>query len=149
MDPNIRAAKSAAAMWAEDRASQDLGMVLEHVGPGTATLSMRVRPDMANGHGICHGGYLFTLADSAFAFACNSYNRATVARHNAITYLAPAQVDEALTATAREVDRTGRSGVYDVEITGKGGRRLALFRGESREITGQHFNEEKPAEAQE
>lgn len=95
-----------------------------------------------NGHGICHGGYIFTLADSAFAFACNSYNQLVVAQQNQITYLAPGKADERLTATALEKSKTGRSGVYDVTVTGEDGRVIALFRGLSRTIKGQHFEEE-------
>jgi len=97
---------------------------------------------MLNGHRICHGGYIFTLADSAFAFACNSYNQNTVAQQNQITYLAPGKQGEILTATATEVSRTGRSGVYDVVVTGEDARTIALFRGLSRSIKGQHFSEE-------
>jgi acyl-CoA thioesterase len=103
---------------------------------------MKVRDDMLNGHGICHGGFIFTLADSAFAFACNSYNQNTVAQQNQITYLTPGQAGEILTATASEVSRMGRSGIYDVTVTGEDGRTVALFRGLSRTVKGQHFPEE-------
>lgn len=116
-------------------------MSLDEVGPGRAVISMPVRADMANGHGICHGGFIFTLADSAFAFACNSYNHRVVAQHNSITYLAPGHLGEQLTATAVEVSRAGRSGIYDVTVTGADGRQLALFRGHSRQIKGTHFEE--------
>lgn len=129
-------------MFAKDRASPGLGMQIKAVGPGTATMTMKVRPDMLNGHDICHGGFIFSLADSAFAFACNSYNRNTVAQQNQITYLAPGKQGETLTATASEVSRAGRSGVYDVVVTGEDGRRVALFRGLSRTVKGQHFPEE-------
>lgn len=139
--PQIRAERSAAAMWAQDLASQTLGMELTAVAPGQAVMTMRVRTDMLNGHGICHGGYIFTLADSAFAFACNSYNQLVVAQENSITYLSPAQPDEVLTASAVEQAKTGRSGVYDVTVTGADGRKLALFRGLSRQIKGHHFEE--------
>lgn len=105
---------------------------------------MSVRPDMLNGHGICHGGFIFTLADSAFAFACNSYNQTTVAQQNQITYLSPGQPEERLTAAAREVSRSGRSGIYDVTVTGEDDRVVALFRGLSRSINGQLFTEEEP-----
>ncbi|WP_421701458.1 hydroxyphenylacetyl-CoA thioesterase PaaI [Aliiroseovarius sp.] len=141
MTPKQRAERAAAAMWAGDRASQDAGMTLIAVGPGTATITMPIRADMANGHGIAHGGYIFTLADSAFAFACNSYNKNVVAQHNSITYLAPGQIGETLTATAREVALAGRSGIYDVLVTGEDGREIAQFRGHSRQIGGQHFDE--------
>lgn len=139
--PQIRAERSAAAMWAKDLASQSLGMELTAVAPGQAVMTMRVRTDMLNGHGICHGGYIFTLADSAFAFACNSYNQLVVAQENSITYLSPAQPDEVLTASAVEQAKTGRSGVYDVTVTGADGRKLVLFRGLSRQIKGHHFEE--------
>ncbi|WP_424942725.1 hydroxyphenylacetyl-CoA thioesterase PaaI [Aliiroseovarius crassostreae] len=141
MTPEMRAQRSADAMWADDPASQALGMSLDAVGPGRAVISMSVRADMANGHGICHGGFIFTLADSAFAFACNSYNHRVVAQHNSITYLAPGQLGERLTATAVEVSRAGRSGIYDVTVTGEDGRQVALFRGHSRQIKGHHFEE--------
>lgn len=136
-----RAARSAQAMWSADQASQALGMEITAVSPGGAVLTMRVRDEMLNGHGICHGGYIFTLADSAFAFACNSYNQLVVAQENTITYLAPGQAGELLTATAVEQSKTGRSGVYDVTVTGEDGRKVALFRGLSRQIKGQHFEE--------
>lgn len=142
MTPEARAQRCADAMWATDQASQSLGMQITHVGPGTATLTMQVRADMLNGHGICHGGMIFTLADSAFAFACNTYNQLTVAQQNQITYLAPGQADETLTATATETARHGRSGTYDVAVTGGDGRQIALFRGLSRTIAGTHFNED-------
>lgn len=136
-----RAERSSAQMWSTDRASQALGMEIVQVSPGSAVMTMRVRDEMLNGHGICHGGYIFTLADSAFAFACNSYNQLVVAQENTITYLSPGQPDELLTATAIEAARTGRSGVYDVTVTGEDGRKVALFRGLSRQIKGQHFEE--------
>lgn len=141
VSPQDRARRSADAMWSSDRASQALGMTLTDIGPGLATLTMPIREDMANGHGIAHGGYIFTLADSAFAFACNSYNQLVVAQQNAITYLSPGKVGELLTARAWEVTRSGRSGVYDVEVTGEDGRKVAVFRGQSRQINGTHFDE--------
>ncbi|NNE53455.1 MAG: hydroxyphenylacetyl-CoA thioesterase PaaI [Sulfitobacter sp.] len=145
MTPQERARKCAEIMFSNDVASPGLGMEIVEVGPGTATLTMRVRPDMLNGHEICHGGFTFTLADSAFAFACNTYNQNTVAQQNQITYLSPGQLDEILTATAQEVSRTGRSGIYDVTVTGEDGRQVALFRGLSRTVKGQHFAEEETA----
>ena len=144
MTPQLRAEKSAAAMWSTDTASQSLGMRIDHIAPGAADLSMVVTAAMLNGHGIAHGGYIFTLADSAFAFACNSYNQTTVAQQNQITYLSPGQPEERLTATAREVSRSGRSGIYDVTVTGEDDRVVALFRGLSRSIKGQLFTEEEP-----
>jgi acyl-CoA thioesterase len=139
-DPQEIARRSAEAMWADDAASQALGMDLVTVGPGTATLRMTVREDMVNGHGIGHGGFTFTLADSAFAFACNSYNRRTVAHVCAITYLAPTELGEVLTATAVEREREGRDGTYDVTVTGPGGV-VAVFVGKSKEIRGALYEE--------
>ena len=142
MTPDARARKCAEVMFARDSASAGLGMRVDEVTPGGAVLSMSVRPDMLNGHGICHGGFIFTLADSAFAFACNSYNQLAVAQQNQISYLAPGKAGERLHAAAREQSRTGRSGVYDVTVTGEDGRTIALFRGLSRTIKGHHFEEE-------
>lgn len=123
------------AMWAEDRASQGLGMRLADVGPGTATLAMTVRGDMVNGHGIAHGGFVFALADSAFAFACNSYDVRTVAYGCAITYLTPARLGDELVAVATERSRSGRTGTYDVTVS-TGDRVVAEFRGTSRTLGG-------------
>ena len=142
MTPQERAERSAQAMWAGDGASQAMGMRIDAIGPGTATLSMVVEDHHLNGHRICHGGYIFALADSAFAFACNSYNTMVVAQENTITYLAPGRPGERLTAVAREAALNGRSGVYDVEVTGEDGRKVALFRGLSRQVKGQHFQED-------
>ncbi|QUJ76435.1 hydroxyphenylacetyl-CoA thioesterase PaaI [Sulfitobacter albidus] len=142
MTPQDRAQRAAKTMMANDRASRALGMQLTTIAPGEATMTMQVTGDMLNGHGICHGGYIFTLADSAFAFACNSYNRLTVAQQNQITYITPGKPGETLTATARETALAGRSGVYDVEVTGDDGRTVATFRGLSRTIKGQHFPED-------
>ncbi|PKP73698.1 MAG: phenylacetic acid degradation protein PaaD [Alphaproteobacteria bacterium HGW-Alphaproteobacteria-6] len=139
MTPQELAEASARAMWNDDSASQRLGMVLEHVAPGTATLSMTITPAMSNGHGNCHGGYIFTLADSAFAFACNSYNQVVVAQHCAITYLIPGQVGDRLTATATETARRGRSGIYDIRVTNQSGEHVAAFRGHSRTVRGSHL----------
>jgi acyl-CoA thioesterase len=135
-DPQLLAQACAAAMWASDRASQALGMAIVAVAPGEARLTMTIRPEMANGHGICHGGYVFSLADSAFAFACNSRNQRMVAAQGAITFLAAAQVADTLTATAREVHLRGRGGVYDVSVANQAGERIAEFRGHCRAITG-------------
>lgn len=142
MTPEERASRSAAAMRAGDRAADWFGHEIVAVGPGTATLRMRVRDEHLNGHGICHGGVIFTLADTAFAYACNSYNRLVVAQHNTISYLSPGKPGEMLTAVAAEASRAGRSGIYDVTVTGEDGRKVALFRGASRQIDGQHFEEE-------
>lgn len=135
-DPAAVARSSAETMWADDKASTGLGMALEDVAPGYARLSMTVRPDMVNGHGICHGGFIFALADSAFAFACNSYGERAVAQHCAITFLRPATQGERLTAAAAERTRAGRSGIYDVSVTGTDGSIVAELRGHSRTIGG-------------
>ena len=121
------------AMYARDHAARALGIVIDEVGAGTARLSMTVRGDMVNGHGICHGGLTFTLADTAFAYACNSAGRTTVALGADISFTAPAKEGERLTATARERTRQGRTGIYDVEVTAEG-RLVALFRGTSYEL---------------
>ena len=136
-----RAEKSSAAMWKDDHMSQGFGMSIESVGPGQATISMVVRKDHLNGHGSCHGGAIFTLADSAFAFACNSHNTITVAQHCSVTFLAPGREGDRLTATAREVTLAGRSGVYDVSVTRQDGVTIAEFRGLSRTVSGTHFEE--------
>lgn len=142
MTPQARAEKCAEIMFGDDAATQGLGMTLQSIAPGTAVLTMKIRPDMLNGHGICHGGFIFTLADSAFAFACNSYNQLVVAQQNQITYVTPGAVGETLRAAAAEVSKSGRSGIYDVTVKGADGRTVALFRGLSRTINGQHFPEE-------
>ena len=129
------------AMWAEDLASQRLGMVLDSVGPGAAVLSMEITPAMVNGHGTAHGGYIFALADSAFAFACNGYNQRTVGHQAAITYMAPGRLGERLTAVAREIRRGRRDGVYDVHVTNDRGEQVAEFRGQSRTVKGTHLPE--------
>jgi acyl-CoA thioesterase len=126
----------AKTMWAEDQASQGLGMVIERVAPGEAVISMQIRADMANGHGICHGGFIFTLADSAFAFACNTYNQRTVAQHCAVTFVQPGRRGDTLTAHALERSRAGRSGIYDVTVRDSRGEVVAEFRGHSRTIAG-------------
>jgi acyl-CoA thioesterase len=132
-DPKETARLSAEAMWAGDRASQDLGMKLVEVGPGTATLAMTVSDSMVNGHDIAHGGFIFTLADSAFAFACNSHGEVTVAAHCSITYLRPGRRGDRLIAKAHEVSRVGRSGIYDVRVSMEG-ETIAEFRGHSRSL---------------
>ena len=136
MTPEEIARGSADAMWAEDRASRALGMSIESVGPGTATLRMTVRSDMVNGHDIGHGGLTFALADSAFAFACNSYNELTVAAGFTIDILAPGKLGDVLTARCHEVSKAGRTGVYDCEVTNQRGERVAVFRGRSYTLKG-------------
>ena len=149
MTPEALARACADAMWEDDPASRSLGMVLEQVGPGTARMAMEVRADMVNGHGMCHGGFIFTLADSAFAFACNSYNERTVAQHCAITFLRPARLGMGLIATATERSRAGRSGIYDITVTALDGPNgdiatIAEFRGNARGL-GAKFFEDVPA----
>lgn len=141
MTPLERAKKSAEVMWNNDSASQRLGMQLVDVGVGSATLSMEIKHEHLNGHKICHGGYIFLLADSAFAFAANSYNQLAVAQHNSISYVQPGQKGDVLTARAVEVSRTGRSGIYDVTIENQNGDAIAHFRGHGRTIKGTHFEE--------
>ena len=131
------ARRVADAMFARDNASRGLGMRIARVGPGHAELTMTVRSDMVNGHAICHGGLVFTLADSAFAFACNSYNFNTVANGCTIEFLAPAHEGDVLTAVAHERSQVGRNGVYDVEVRNQDGVTIAHFRGKSTRIKGE------------
>jgi acyl-CoA thioesterase len=136
-DPQALAEAVGEHMFKRDLASQMLGMKIESIGPGAARLSMRVRPDMLNGHRICHGGFIFTLADSCFAFACNSRNHSTVAAACMIDFLAPAEEGDLLIAQAKEQSLAGRSGVYDIAVSHADGRTIALFRGKSRRIAGE------------
>ena len=142
-DADALARAVADRMFANDRASRALGMAIVAVRPGYAELTMTVRPDMLNGHAICHGGYVFTLSDSAFAFACNSYNLNTVAQGCAIEFLAPSHEGDVLTARATERSLAGRTGVYDIEVTNQRGEKIALFRGKSYRIKG-HVIEPPP-----
>lgn len=119
------------ALYAQDRASQALGMRLIEIRPGAARMSMVVREDMVNGHQICHGGLIFAFADSTFAFACNSYDAATVAASATIEFLAPARLGDELTASAQELSRSRRTGLYDIEVRNQKGERIAMFRGRS------------------
>lgn len=135
LTPEEIARRSADAMWATDLASQGLGMEIVAVGPGTATLAMTLTERMCNGFGMGHGGFIFALADSAFAFACNTYDERTVAQHCSVTYLRPGTRGKGLVARAREVSRSGRSGIYDVEVS-QGDVVIAQFRGHSRTIGG-------------
>lgn len=131
----------ARSMWADDNATRNLGMELISVSPGAAAIAMIITDDMTNGHGTCHGGFIFTLADSAFAFACNTYNQRAVAQHCSVSFLAPAFKGDKLTATAREVVRRGRSGIYDIHIINQNGEHIAEFRGHSRTVKGTHLPE--------
>lgn len=141
MNPRERARRSAEAMWSSDRASPWIGMELVEVDEGEAELSLLVSQNHVNGHGICHGGITFALADSAFAFACNSRNQSAVAQHNVISYIAPANIGDKLTAKAVELNLEGRNGIYDVRVVNQDNKLIAEFRGFSRIVSGQHFEE--------
>jgi acyl-CoA thioesterase len=131
------AERAARTLFDRDRASQSLGIRVVEVRPGYARVVMQVRPDMVNGHRVCHGGIVFTLADSAFAFSCNSYNESTVAAAASIDFLASAFEGDELTAAAVELWRSRRSGIYEITVTNQRGERIALFRGRSHRIDGQ------------
>ncbi|MBH68061.1 MAG: phenylacetic acid degradation protein PaaD [Rhodospirillaceae bacterium] len=141
MKPKERAEKSATAMWQNDNSSQWIGVKIDEVDEGKATLLLTVKKHHTNGHNLCHGGIIFTLADSAFAFACNSRNQATVAQHNTITYIRPAVLNDELTARAREVSLVGKNGIYDVTVANQHKLVIAEFRGYSRAIRGRLFDE--------
>lgn len=123
-------------MMANDQACQALGIRVLHIAPGRATMAMTVRPDMLNGFAICHGGLITTLADSAFAYACNSYNELSVASGLSVDFVAPGREGDVLTAVAEEVSLAGRTGVYDVNVTNQRGERIAVFRGRSYRMKG-------------
>ena len=123
-------------MLKNDAATSGLGMTVREIGPGHATVTMPVRADMLNGHAICHGGFISTLADSAFAFACNSYDELTVASGFAIDFLAPARLGDLLTARCVEVSKAGRTGVYDTDVVNQREERIAIFRGRSYTLKG-------------
>jgi acyl-CoA thioesterase len=135
-DPQALAELAGKTMYERDAASQALGMTLDAIRPGYARMRMRVREDMLNGHGTCHGGYIFMLADSAFAFACNSHNFNTVGAGCTIDYLAPGRAGDVLVAEAVEQALAGKTGVYDVVVTDADGRKVALFRGKSHRVAG-------------
>ena len=135
-DPQALAELAGKTMYERDPASQALGMMLDAIRPGFARMRMRVRDDMLNGHGTCHGGYIFMLADSAFAFACNSHNLNTVGAGCTIDYLAPGRACDVLVAEAVEQALAGKTGVYDFVVTDQDGRRIALFRGKSHRVAG-------------
>jgi acyl-CoA thioesterase len=141
LTPQQRAERSAETMLAQDLASTQLGMALDAIAPGYARLRMSISATMLNGHKTCHGGYIFTLADSCFAFACNTYNRVTVAAGASIEFLAPAYQDDELTAVATEQVLGAKTGVYDVIVTNQQAQRIALFRGRSHRIQGVLFAE--------
>ena len=139
-DPQALAEACARAMFDSDRASRALGMTIDSIRPGHAVLSMPVTESMTNGHDICHGGYMFTLADSAFAFACNTYNQRAVAQQCQVSFLKPVSLGETLTAVASERWREGRSGIYDVTVRNGAGDVVAEFRGHSRTIPGANLS---------
>ncbi len=136
MTPQELAEACAAQQWSDDPASQALGIRLVKIAPGEAVFDMRVTGDMVNGHGTCHGGFIFSLADSAFAFAANSRNQRVVAAHCDISYLNPAQLDDVLTAKAVERSRLERSDIVDVTVTKNDGTVIAEFRGHGRTVKG-------------
>jgi len=132
------AAKVGAALYARDHAAQRLGIALEAIAPGSACMTLTVRDDMLNGHGLCHGGVIFTLADTAFAYACNSRNHNTLAAAAEIQFLAPGRAGELLAATARERAASGRTGIYDVDVIERAsGRVIAVFRGRAQQVAGE------------
>jgi acyl-CoA thioesterase len=137
MDALALAQAAAEVMWREDNASKWLGMKVEEVRPGYARLSMAVTQNMVNGHNLCHGGLIFTLADSTFAFACNSHNQRAVAAGCSIEFLAPAFLGDVLTAEGLEQALRGRTGVYDMKVTNQKNELIAVFRGKSATIKGQ------------
>lgn len=140
-EPQALAELTGRVMYAKDAASQALGARLVSIGPGCASMDMTIRADMLNGHQTCHGGFIFALADSTFAFACNARNQTTVAAGCSIDYLAPGFLGDVLMAQAVEVSLAGRTGVYDVLVTNQDGKRIALFRGRSYRIKGQVIDE--------
>lgn len=131
MNESDTARKCRDTMWRNDKASQDMGMTVDVDRQGESRVQFVVKENMVNGYDICHGGYIFALADSAFAFACNTYNRITVASGAAIEFVRPAKLGDRLTAIASEAHRGGRTGVYDIEVTNQGGELVAIFRGRS------------------
>lgn len=133
--PDDLARACAEAMWKEDTASQGLGIEILRIKPGEATMAMTIQPEMVNGHGIAHGGFIFTLADSAFAFACNSRNERAVAAQGNICFIRPGKLGDRLIATAREISRTGRSGIYDVRVSVDDST-IAELRGHCRTVGG-------------
>jgi acyl-CoA thioesterase len=138
LDPHALAEAVRLGMFKDDAASQGLGMQIEAVGPGYARIAMTVRPDMLNGFRMCHGGFITTLADSAFAFACNSHNLLTVAAGIVVDFLAPAHEGDRLVAECHEVALTGRTGVYDIKVTNQHGKAVVVMRGRSHTMKGKH-----------
>ncbi len=147
MDRQALAARVARGMYARDFAAQGMGIEILEVGPGFARVAMRVRREMLNGHALCHGGYIFLLADSAFAYACNADNHVTVALACHISFVAPAREGDRLVAVAREAAKAGRTGVYDVTVLDQDGTTIAIFRGNSYRTRGQVVPSAAPPEA--
>ena len=143
MEAQACAEKCAKIMLENDSATKYVGIRLDKIGPGFAKMSMKVDLHHLNGHNICHGGFIFTLADSTFAFACNSYNEITVAQFNTINFIETAEVGELLIATAEEINKRGRTGIYDVRVVGSQNRVIAEMRGCSRKLDGKHFAEDE------
>lgn len=143
MDADAIARACAERMWGDDSTSKGLGMQLISVEPGRAILAMTITDRMVNGHNIAHGGYIFTLADSTFAYACNTYDQRCVAQHCAITFLSPGKLGDRLTARGVEKQRAGRSGIYDITVTREDGTAIAEFRGHSRTIEGKILSGDK------
>ena len=142
-DAQTEAARHAMDMWYRDKASQHMGMEIVSIRPGEAVVTMPVRADMINGHGTCHGSYIFALADSAFAFACNSHGPVCVAADCQISFLRPVLEGTIMSASATETYRRGRNGVYDITVTGKDDEIVALFRGKSRQVSDARANNGK------
>jgi acyl-CoA thioesterase len=143
MTPEDIAQACGRIMYAEDTSSQHLGIELLEIRPGYARVAMTVRRELTNSHGICHGGYIFLLADTAFAYSCNSRNERAVAAGASIEFLAPAHAGDLLTAEGVEQHRAGRTGVYDMRVTDQNGKVIALFRGKSAVIRGHYVEENK------
>ena len=141
MTPQQIAERCAEVMWPDDKAAQGLGIELVRVAPGEAVTRMTVRDDMVNGHDICHGGFIFALADTNFAYACNSFNHRAVAAGVDINFVAPAHLGDTLTAVGSARHQGGRSGIYDIEVTNQNGKTIAVFRGRSTRIKGNFFDE--------
>jgi acyl-CoA thioesterase len=135
LSPDDLARACAEAMWKEDGASKSLGIEILQVKSGEAVLTMTIKPQMVNGHGIAHGGFIFTLADSAFAYACNSHNERVVATQGSISFIKPGKIGDRLIATAREILKTGRTGIYDIRVSADD-TVIAEFRGHSRTVGG-------------
>lgn len=142
LTPQQIAERCAALMWPDDKAAAALGISIERIAPGEAVARMRVRDDMVNGHDTCHGGFIFALADTAFAYACNTFNVRTVASGVDINFIAPAHRGQVLTAHGHARHQGGRSGVYDIEVNNEAGELVAVFRGRAARIKGNFFDTE-------